>query len=734
MVFLWLSHFNVLGQVDLNNTIKIETSDSKEQIVEKAAHVVPTPNQWSALQNEFIAFIHFGPNTFTAVEWGSGKEDPTVFDLKELHTDQWCEIMQDAGMKMVVLTVKHHDGFVLWQSRYTTHGIMSTDYQEGKGDVLKELAQSCKKYGLKLGVYLSPADLFQIEHPDGLYGNLSNYTKRTIPRDIPARPFANKTKFEFEVDDYNEYFLNQLFELLTEYGAIDEVWFDGAHPKRKGGQRYNYDAWRELIRTLAPNAVVFGKEDIRWCGNEGGGTRETEWNVIPYSYDPNAMNDFSDLTENDLGSREILFATEKPYYLHYQPAETNTSIRAGWFYANDIHQKVRSAGDVFDIYERSVGGNSIFLLNIPPNREGKFSSRDEQVLREVGKRIRETYTNNLFREATGPMAVLDQQEGTSFILDNQADQLIISTPKPVTINRVAIREAIVTHGERVEKHALDAYLDGEWQEIAQATNIGYQRILRFGEVTTNKIRLRIQAARATPAISGISAFYYESRPPILGSSRSVDGLVSIEPKGQAFSWNRTGHNSEQNLNSGYNVFYTTDGSTPTIHSTAYTVPFYLGKGELKAVSVLNGALGPVYEERFGLVKKDWKIVEVSSESDRRKAESIFDEDPLSFWMTTEGDAHYISVQLGTSTELIGFGYTPQSQNSLGMIEKGLVKVSIDGQSWREVERFEFGNLINDPVRRTHYFKKPVLAKYVRIEAIRIADDGKVASMAELDLF
>jgi alpha-L-fucosidase len=322
------------------------------------------------------------------MEWGNGMEDPAVFDLKTVDTDQWCRSMKDAGMKMVILTVKHHDGFVLWQSRYTDHGIMSTGFQNGKGDILRELSKSCKKYGLKLGVYLSPADLFQIENPDGLYGNLSKYTKRTIPREVPGRPFKNKTKFEFVVDDYNEYFLNQLFEILTEYGEIHEVWFDGAHPKRKGGQTYNYAAWRELIHTLAPKAVIFGREDIRWCGNEAGGTRDTEINVVAYEVNPDTASVFHDMTAEDLGSREIIYNAN---YLHYQPAETNTSIREGWFYRDDTNQKVRSADDVFDIYERSVGGNSIFLLNIPPNREGEFSSRDIEVLKDVGSRIRETY-------------------------------------------------------------------------------------------------------------------------------------------------------------------------------------------------------------------------------------------------------------------------------------------------------------------------------------------------------
>src|SRR5574344_216012 len=341
------------------NVIRVNDSDSPEKIIEKAAYVIPTKNQMNALKNEFIAFVHFGPNTFTRMEWGSGKEDSSIFTLKHADTDQWCRAMKSAGMKMVILTAKHHDGFVLWQSRYTKHGIMSTDFESGKGDIMKQLSESCRKYGLKLGVYLSPADLYQIECPEGLYGNLSKYTMREIPREIPGRPFKNKTKFNFVVDDYNEYFLNQLFELLTEYDPIDEVWFDGAHPKTKGGQKYNYEAWRKLIRTLAPNATIFGREDVRWCGNEAGYTRDKEWNVIHYKENPDSMNVFMDLY-GDLGTREVLVSQDKPFYLHYQPAETNTSIREGWFYRDDIYQKVRNADDVFDIYERSVGGNSIF--------------------------------------------------------------------------------------------------------------------------------------------------------------------------------------------------------------------------------------------------------------------------------------------------------------------------------------------------------------------------------------
>lgn len=722
------------SQTNFHSTIKVDANDSKETIIEKSAHIIPTPNQLSALQNEFIAFVHFGPNTFTRMEWGNGMEDPKVFDLKDLDTDQWCEAMKAANMKMVILTAKHHDGFVLWQSRYTEHGVMSTNFRNGQGDILKDLAKSCKKYGLKLGIYLSPADLFQIESPQGLYGNLSKYTERTIPREVPGRPFKNKTKFKFVVDDYNEYFLNQLFEVLTEYGPIHEVWFDGAHPKTKGGQKYNYQAWRKLIRTLAPNATIFGREDVRWCGNEAGATRDTEWNVITYMDDPHTMNDYMDLY-GDLGTRNVYYSKEKPFYLHYQPAETNTSIREGWFYRDDTFQKVRSADDVFDIYERSTGGNSIFLLNIPPNREGRFSDADVNVLKETGKRINETYKKNLLNHAKGPKQVLDNNPETYIVLDAQAKEIVISTPKPITINRLAIQEPISQMGERVEKHAIDAYINGKWQNISEATNIGYKRIHRFPDITTDKIRIRILESRLTPAICCVSAHYYRSRPPMLSVQRNLDGYTTIEPIKQKFNWRSyDGQFGTLTSNENLKIYYTTDGSTPNITSTEYREPFFMENGEIKAIAVLDDATGPMYHGRFGLVKKNWKLLKASSAKADNPATNVFDEDPTSYWMSEQSGNQYISIDLGKEEELNGFAYTPQNNNAEGMIEEGVFCISQDGSNWQEVEPFIFGNLINDPTQRSHFFKQAVKARYISIKATRIAGNSKVASMAELDLF
>ena len=714
------------------NTIRITETDPKDSIIIKAAHVVPTPNQYAALKNEFIAFIHFGPNTFTRMEWGSGMEDPAIFNLQNLDTDQWCEAMKAAGMQLVILTVKHHDGFCLWQTRYTQHGVMSSPFRNGKGDVLGELSESCKKYGLKLGVYLSPADLYQIESPEGLYGNLSKPSERVIPRPVPGRPFQNKTTFKFTVDDYNEYFLNQLFELLTAYGTIHEVWFDGAHPKRKGGQTYNYKAWKELIKTLAPKAVIFGKQDVRWCGNESGKTRDTEWNIIPYQEDPNEMNSFPDLTAPSLGSREELYEGK---YLHYQMAETNTSIREGWFYRDDTDQKVRSADDVFDIYERSVGGNSIFLLNIPPNREGRFSERDVKVLEEVGKRIKETYAENLLNNAKGPANILDGSHESYELLADDSRPLEFTVPQSITINRFVIQEAIVTHSERTEKHALDAWIDDNWQEIASATNIGYKRILRFPEVTSQKFRIRVLESRLPPAISAVSAHYYKTRPPQLSIKRDINGMISIQPKQHTFRWKPHGEDISGNINRDIKIRYTLDGSVPTKDSKPFEKPFMMPSGEVKARAFVKNQEGSVASNLFGVMKKNWRLIAPDGAQGKHQGTKAFDANANTYWLSEQkGNRHYLEIDLGKEYMLQGFAYTPQTENALGMIEKGEIQISTDGQTWKAWEEFEFGNLINDPTPRRHYFKRSVNTRYVRIQSKAIAGGSRQAAIAEVDFF
>jgi alpha-L-fucosidase len=550
---------------------------------------------------------------------------------------------------------------------------------------------------------------------------------------VPGRPFQNKTTFQFTVDDYNEYFLNQLFELLTEYGPISEVWFDGATPKTKGGQQYNYIAWKKLIHTLAPHAVIFGKEDVRWCGNESGGTRDTEWNVVAYSHNPDTANYFRDMTAVDLGSREKLYGAK---YLHYEEAETNTSIREGWFYRDDTDQKVRSADDVFDMYERSVGGNSTFLLNIPPNREGKFSPEDVSVLTEAGKRIKETYGDNLFKNASGLRAVLDNDLTTDVILDHPAKEIVITTPSPVTINRFMIQEAVATHSERVEKHAVDAWVNGQWQEIASATNIGYKRILRFPDVTSSKFRLRILESRFDPALATIAAYKYKTRPPQLQISRDAKGMVTIAPAKDNFGWKPHREDAMKNLNGDIKIYYTLDGSQPSAASNLYTQPFKLEKGEVKAVVIEEKEHGTLASQKFGIAKGGWSLLNASSEDAQHPATKAFDADNSTWWQASENNLpQYIAIDLGKSYMLKSFAYTPQSKIRGGMMASGYIKVSDDGKTWKDAGSFTFGNLVNDPTTRTFNLPKPVTARYVRVEAsILEGGETQFLTIAELDFF
>ncbi|MCM8570385.1 alpha-L-fucosidase [Gramella jeungdoensis] len=729
LILILLTSFSLSSQeavlFPVENTIKINENDSKENIVLKAAHVVPTSNQLKALRDGYIAFIHFGPNTFTRKEWGTGLENPKVFDLQNLDTDQWCKAIKEAGMSKVIFTAKHHDGFVLWQSRYTDHGIMSSPYKNGAGDILKELSRSCEKFGLKLGVYLSPADLYQIESPNGLYGNLSKYTEREIPRKIEGRPFKNKTTFKFRVDDYNEYFLNQLFELLTEYGPIHEVWFDGAHPKRKGGQIYNYKAWKELIRKLAPEAVIFGKEDLRWVGNEAGKTRTTEWNVIPYKGNPDTMEIFGDLTDTILGSREQLYQAN---YLHYQPAEVNTSIREGWFYRDENRQKVRTAEDIFDIYERAVGGNSIFLLNIPPNREGLLSPEDVRVLRNSGKRIRETYDKNLFSINTvGSSELLDDRLGTYKVIKGDKQSVILNLKKSVKINRFLIQESVATHGERVEKHILEAWVDNGWKEIATGTNIGFKKILRFPAVTSNRFRISFPKTRYYPAIATVSGHLAPQFPPRLEIVRNQDGLVSIRPKEDDFSWKLHGQNPKQKLDD-LKIKYAVENENSW---REYKEPFFIPNGKVRAVSQLGEQPGSEISKDFGLYKKNWKVLNANDPRKEFPAVNAIDANNETIWVSNASKDDFIILDLGEEFKLTSFKYTPPFKSELGLISKGKIEISEDGKNWRTAGSFEFGNLVNDPTTRIHYFKKSVSARYIKIKITETVGSEQTVAAAEL---
>ena len=331
-----------------------------QEKVDMAARLVPTPQQLAWQQMELTAFLHFGINTFTGREWGDGTEDPALFNPTQLDAEQWVRTLKEAGFKMVLLTAKHHDGFCLWPTKTTAHSVASSSWKNGKGDVVKELRDACDKYDMKFGVYLSPWD-----RNAACYG------------DSPK---------------YNEFFIQQLTELLSNYGEVHEVWFDGANGEGPNGKKqvYDWDAFYKTIQKLQPKAVmaIMG-DDVRWVGNEKGIGRETEWSatvLTPGIYSRSEKNNkqlgvFG--KAQDLGSRDILGnATE----LFWYPSEVDVSIRPGWFYHQEEDSKVKSLKHLTDIYFQSVGYNSVLLLNIPPDRRGLINEADVTRLKQGERR------------------------------------------------------------------------------------------------------------------------------------------------------------------------------------------------------------------------------------------------------------------------------------------------------------------------------------------------------------
>jgi len=478
-------------------------------LVRTAAYVTPSPRQLAWQRLEFYAFIHFGVNTFTNREWGTGIEDPAVFNPRDLDARQWVAAFKDAGMRGLILTAKHHDGFCLWPSAHTDHSVASTPWREGQGDVVAEVATACREGGLEFGIYLSPWDRHEPSYGDS-------------PR-------------------YNQHFRAQLRELLTGYGPLFSVWFDGACGEGPNGRRqvYDWESAYSLIRELQPNAVIsICGPDVRWCGNEAGHCRPSEWSVVPASLqDREKIAERSqhagdgafavrvEPQDDDLGSRERLLSASAgaPVPLVWYPAEVDTSIRPGWFYHPEEDVKVRSLSELLDIYYGSVGGNATLLLNVPPDRRGRIHEADVARLRELGQALRATFDRNLAQGAVATADSTRQPESryaAARILDGQDDtfwmsppgqetaSLELCLPEPRQFNVVMLQEAI-THGQRVERVRVSVIPEdgaGEWQVIGETTTVGYKRLMRIPPVTTQRVRIEILASRIAPTLSAVGLY------------------------------------------------------------------------------------------------------------------------------------------------------------------------------------------------------------------------------------
>ena len=439
-----------------------------EQKVDMAARLVPTPQQLEWQQMELTAFLHFGINTFTEREWGDGKENPALFNPTDFDAEQWVRSLKEAGFKMAILTAKHHDGFCLWPTKTTGHSVAASPWKDGKGDVVRELRDACDKYGIKFGVYLSPWDR-----------NASCYG------DSPK---------------YNEFFIEQLTELLTNYGEVHEVWFDGANGEGPNGKKQEYD-WTAIlstIRRLQPRAVtaIMG-DDVRWVGNERGLGRETEWSATVLTPGTYARCEEQNkalgvkATSKDLGGRDMLVNAKE---LFWYPSEVDVSIRPGWFYHQQEDNQVKSLKHLTDIYFKSVGYNSVLLLNIPPDQRGRISDADVNRLKEFADYRKEIFADNRVK---GGLKAWTARPG-----DTRVYQL-----KPKSeINVVMLREDI-SKGQRMEAFTVEALTADGWKEIAKGTTVGYKRLIRIPAVEARQLRVKVDACRLAANISEVAAYY-----------------------------------------------------------------------------------------------------------------------------------------------------------------------------------------------------------------------------------
>ncbi|WP_433764034.1 alpha-L-fucosidase [Flavobacterium ginsenosidimutans] len=662
---------------------------------------VPTQKQIDWQEMEFYAFVHFSLNTFTNKEWGYGDESPELFNPSQLDVRQWARVVKEAGMKGIILVAKHHDGFCLWPSAYTERSVKNSPWENGKGDLVKELAAACKEYDLKLGLYLSPWDR---NHPQ--YGK----------------------------PEYITYFRNQLKELLTNYGDVFEMWFDGANggDGYYGGANetrkinsltyYNWDETYKLIYSIAPKTLVWGvgPSEARWIGNEEGRAGKTNWSLLRQKDELAGKVHYTEfMSGHEDGEKWV-------------PGEADVSIRPGWFYHSVEDDKVRSLDEMVDIYYESIGRNATLLLNLPVDRRGLVHENDEERLKELVATIKADFKKELLAETQvqasnirandsnfGPQNVVDGNKDTYWATDDKVKQATIefTFKKPTAINRILLQEYIKL-GQRVKAFSVEAKVNGQWKTIANETTIGYKRILRLDRVTASAIRVNILDAKAGFVINTIEAYNaptFVKEPQIL---RDKNGLVTIKSE------------------DGNAVYYSLDGKNPSEKSVLYKAPFTYNKAvEIKAISrntkeKINSA---VKTAKYGVSKEKWKVISVSS-GDDKSVERIIDGDANTDWGFGNDEnklPQTVVIDMGELVSIKGFTYTPQQVgNNLNLISNYELYTSVDSFYWDKQSEGEFSNIKHNPIEQIKSFTA-VKARFLKFVATAAVGKGQTVSIAEI---
>ncbi|MCH7408036.1 alpha-L-fucosidase [Belliella sp. DSM 111904] len=663
----------------------------KDPSVPSPVYPIPTERQLIWHKLEYYGFIHFNINTFTDMEWGKGDENPAIFDPTALDTRQWAKVAKEAGMKGLIITAKHHDGFCLWPSKYTEHSVKNSPWKDGNGDLIKELAESCKAEGIGLGIYYSPWDR---NHAD--YGD----------------------------EAYIDYMKNQLTELLSNYGELFEIWFDGANggtghygganEERKVDKRgyYPWESIYELVRKLQPNAVIFGDAgpDVRWVGNEEGHAYPSTWSNLMRDSVYAGMPEYSEK-----------YARGQENGSHWVPAEADVSIRPGWYYHAYEDHKVKSLSHLLDIYYKSIGQNSALLINFPVDRRGLIHENDVDQIMKLSTKIKEDFETDLIHDAK---LTASSKRGKGYEINKVLDDewksywttkdgitnasVEIEFPGKIIFNRFLIQEYIAL-GQRVKEFSLEIQTDNGWENIYKGTTIGAKRILRLEDHKTNKIKLTILDAIAPPTISKIGIF---NAPKLLVQPvihRNKDGLVKMEVP-----------------ETGVDIFYTLDGSTPSIpNGKQFTKPFTMKHaGKINAISIdqSKGKFSEHLELKFDIAKSNWEVIH-----DDPNSINIIDDNPNTIWTNPKNE---VVVDLGELIHITGFDYLPpQGRYFGGLIFKYRFSGSLDGKNWHDLAIGEFSNIHNNPIRQEVRFEK-VQTRFVKLTSLETWD-GNATQYAEI---
>jgi alpha-L-fucosidase len=436
----------------------------------------PSKQQLAWHETEYYLFMHFGPNTFTDQEWGTGQEPEDLFNPAELDCRQWCNTAKAAGAKGIIITAKHHDGFCLWPSNFSKHTVRESKWKDGKGDVLRELSQACREAGLKFGVYLSPWDR---NHPD--YGT----------------------------EKYNSVFAGMMKEIFQNYGPIWEMWWDGANGEGPNGKRQDYD-WKRfenIVKQYSPKTVVFSDigPDIRWVGNENGIAGDPNWNFLD-------IEGF----KRGIGAPPTDTLNQGNYRgKRWIPAECDVSIRPGWFWHAKEDEKVKTAEQLFNIYLKSVGRGANLLLNVPPDRRGLIGEKDIAALMGFKKLRDESFENNLLKPANiyyqfSPQTVTFRSVDSSGAFGANLQNFIVQLPEKTKINCIVLREAIHL-GQSVRKFTVVFYKENKSVGEIKGNSIGRKRILTFPSKTITSFRVFLEDARGSDNISGVTAYLIDEK-------------------------------------------------------------------------------------------------------------------------------------------------------------------------------------------------------------------------------